>query len=106
MSKLIQLKYYNKILNEQSKELQQETMLTEMDFRMRFGIDLDVDLSPGMLVSWLETEMKSLQKNIGNAKKDLTAFKDIKNVKAWLKSYQIQPKSMSFEDVLAELMAR
>lgn len=82
------LKYYNKILMEQSAELRQEVSAIRFAFNMRFDIPPDVS-SPVAVMHDLESDIKQIKRDIESLKNDLPLFKDSKNIKRYLKSYQI-----------------
>jgi hypothetical protein len=91
------LKYYNKVLTEQSVELQQEIHAVEMSFKMRFNVmDNDV-LSPASALNSLQNDVCDIQADITTIKDDLVSFQDVKNIKTWLKSYRLPPKNL-FDD--------
>ena len=91
------LKYYNKILAEQSKELRMEVSAVSDFFRIRFNIAPDVSLSPETAISSLEDDIKNIKKDISGLKDDLYLFQDLKNLKKHLKLYKIPPKTI-FDD--------
>lgn len=82
------LKYYNKILMGQSAELRQEVSAIRFAFNMRFDIPPDVS-SPVAVMHDLESDIKQIKRDIESLKNDLPLFKDSKNIKRYLKSYQI-----------------
>ena len=91
------LKYYNKILTEQSKELRMEVSAVSDFFRIRFNIAPDVSLSPETAIRSLEDDIKNIKKDISGLKDDLYLFQDLKNLKKHLKLYKIPPKTI-FDD--------
>ena len=91
------LKYYNKILTEQSKELRMEVLAVSDFFRIRFNIAPDVSLSPETAMRSLEDDIKNVKKDISGLKDDLYLFQNMKNLKKHLKHYRIPPNT-SFDD--------
>lgn len=83
------LQHYSKVLTEQSAELRDEIAGLEAEFRMRFSLGLQEAMSPLLAMRHLKSAAKGIQQNIHVLKNDLLAFEDIKNIKAWLKSYHI-----------------
>lgn len=83
------LKHYSKVLTEQSAELRDEIAGLEADFRMRFHFGPQEAMSPALAMRHLKNSIKGMQQNINALKNDLLAFEDVKNIKAWLKSYHI-----------------
>ncbi len=88
------LKHYNKILKEQLAELEQEILHVEGGFMAQFGINPFERVSPGTIMRDLATEIAGVQHTIRDLKKDVTAFEDIKKVKAWLKKIQREAAKM------------
>lgn len=91
------LKHYNKVLAEQSSELQQEIDEVELSFRARFNFAPNGSLSPMTAMHRLQVDIKHIKGDISMLKRDLASFRDIKNLKAWLKTYRISRQS-SFEE--------
>ncbi|MFJ2987876.1 molecular chaperone DnaJ [Collimonas sp. NPDC087041] len=83
------LRHYSKVLTEQSAELRDEIAGLEAEFRMRFNFDQQEAMSPALAMRHLKSAIKGVQQNINALKSDLLAFEDVKNIKAWLKSYHI-----------------
>jgi hypothetical protein len=79
------LVYYNKILKEQLVELEEEIDYVEEKFRMSFGIDPFIRLSPATLLRLLASDIVITQQRMREMKKDLADLQDIKKTKAWLK---------------------
>ncbi len=88
------LKHYNKILKEQLAELEQEILHVESGFMAQFGINPFERVPPGTIMRDLATEIVGVQHTIRDLKKDVTAFEDIKKVKAWLKKVQREAAKM------------
>ncbi|SDX65306.1 hypothetical protein SAMN04515617_105224 [Collimonas sp. OK242] len=83
------LKHYSKVLTEQSAELRDEIAGLEADFRRRFQFGPQQAMSPALAMRHLKSGIKGMQQNINGLKNELLAFEDVKNIKAWLKSYHI-----------------
>ena len=92
------LKHYNTILKEQLGELAVEIHHVEGQFRAQFGISPFVAASPRTLLRSLAKEIAGVQHAIRVLEKDLLAFEDVKNVKAWLKEMRRQPAMNDFDD--------
>lgn len=92
------LKHYNKILKEQLAELSQEIFDVEARFRGQFGISPYASVSPAAIGHALGRDIAELRRAIRDLKKDLLAFADIKQVKAWIKEMRRQPKIDDFDD--------
>jgi hypothetical protein len=83
------LKHYNKILNDQLRELQEEVFSKEEQIRMMLKIAPFEPLSPKRLVMMIKEDVRTMQAGISRIQHDLQAFRDVKQLKAWLKRYQI-----------------
>lgn len=95
------LKYFNKILQEQLNELQQEIMQVEQMFKLQANMDPFAMLTPKKLLWQLEQDIKDVQKDISKIKFDLDAFKQSSSaLKNWLKHYKIPktPEMPRFDD--------
>jgi hypothetical protein len=91
------LKHYNKILTEQSKDLRMEVSAISDLFRMRFTISPGISLSPETIVSKLDSDIRSMKKDITDLESDLHLFQNTKSLKEYLKHYNI-PQKMNFDD--------
>ncbi len=91
------LKHYNKVLVEQSSELQHEIDEVEFSFRARFNFSPNGSLSPTKAMEYLQTDIKHIQYDIAMLEQDLASFQQIRNLKGWLKTYRI-PRQSFFED--------
>ena len=83
------LKYYNKILQSQLDQLQQEVLQIELTFKQQLDLAPFDSLSPKRLMSLLNEDIERLHDEIARIQHDLLAFKDVNRLKAWLKEYQI-----------------
>lgn len=93
------LKHYNKILQDQLVELEQEIQRVEGGFRAQFGISPVVDLSPSTIMRDLLVEIVGVQHAIRDMKKDLLAFEDVKTFKAWLKAMRHQARMDDIDEL-------
>lgn len=83
------LKYYNKILQGQLDQLQQEVLQIELTFKQQLGLAPYDSLSPKRLLYLLDEDIQRLRDEIASIQHDLVAFKDVNRLKTWLKEYQI-----------------
>jgi len=90
------LKYFNKILQRQSQELKQEIEEIELHLKAAGGFKSFEPLTPKKLVSALRTDKKKLEFSIIEIQRDLNQFNDVRNVKRWLKTYEL-PSDMPDE---------
>jgi curved DNA-binding protein CbpA len=92
------LKHYNKILNEQLRELEFEILTTEAMFKEQFDIAPFERLTPNTLMRNLAAEIVAIKQSIRELKSDLLAFRDIKQLKAWLKEMRRRQKMDYLDD--------
>ena len=92
------LKHYNKILKEQLAELKQEIFHVEAGFRAQFGVSPYANLAPGAIIRNLAKDIADIRHAIRDLKKDLLAFEDLRQLKAWLKDMRRQPRIDDFDD--------
>lgn len=83
------LKHYNKILQSQLEELQEEVMATQSQFRVMAGFLPYERLTPKRVLERLDEDIRSLRREIARIEMDLRQFKDVKKFKSWLRNYQI-----------------
>jgi hypothetical protein len=88
------LKHYNKVLADQSLELQQEMDMVEFSFKARFNFSPDLALSPSVAMTFLQADIRDIQHDITLLEQDLIAFQNVKDLKSWLKSYRVPKKSL------------
>lgn len=79
------LKYYNKVLQNQLVELQEEVMQTEFKVRATAGFEPFEYLSPQKLMVLLDQDVRALENAISGIQEDLQSFTDIKYFKSWLR---------------------
>jgi hypothetical protein len=91
------LKHYNKVLTEQSSELQQEIDSITFGFRANADLPIGFALSPSKVMALLQTDIKGIEQHIADLKQDIAACKNIKSLKQLLKTYQAARES-SFDD--------
>ncbi len=96
------LKHFNKILQGQLRELQQEIESIERGFKMQLNWSPFLDLTPEGLMKKLEYDIQSMQHDIDRLKVDIEDFSVPQTLKAFLKTYKIPkpPKQPSLEDFL------
>jgi len=83
------LKHYNKVLQNQLRELQDEVMSTEMMFKEMAGVSPYHQLTPKRLLGFLNEDIRALRGEITRIEQDLRRFREVKQFKAWLKGYRI-----------------
>ncbi len=92
------LKHYNKILKEQLAELEEELHFVEGRFRQQFAISPFAELSPETLMRALARDIAGARNAIRDLERDLLAFEDIKQLKAWLREMRRQAEIDRFDD--------
>jgi hypothetical protein len=93
------LKHYNKILTEQSSELQFEINDAELSFRACFNFSPFEPLTPTDALHSLEEDIRDIRYDITMLEKDLISFRNIKSLKSWLKTYRIS-RATAFDDMV------
>lgn len=88
------LKYFNKILNEQLAELEQENGQIEAMFKMDFNMPFYIRLLPKQLMLMLKNDIRALQESIETVQNELETFENPASFKAWLKNYKIPKRSV------------
>ncbi len=85
------LKHYNKILTEQSGELEMELEQNVLAFTLRFQLDPQEIYDAASLLDGLEQDILGVQEMIIGIAEDVQCFAEEKALKAWLKTYRIAP---------------
>jgi hypothetical protein len=83
------LKYFNKILQEQLKELQQEIEFIENGLKMQAGWSPFMYISPKKLLAKIEYDIQDMANDIARLKADIKTFQTPESLKSFLKSYKI-----------------
>ena len=83
------LKYYNKILREQTKELEEEFDGLQTQAHLMSGQPKYIVSNPFGLEFAFDQQISEYKKTVKSIKKDLKAFQDDEVVKAFLKSFKI-----------------
>ncbi|MBU0654485.1 MAG: molecular chaperone DnaJ [Gammaproteobacteria bacterium] len=96
------LKHYNQILADQLREIQEEVLFKEDEIRAMLRLDPFEPLSPKRLGMLLKQDIRIAQEGIKHLQQDLRLFRDVKQLKAWLKVYQIPEPE--FDPFMAGLM--
>jgi hypothetical protein len=91
------LQHYNKVLAEQSSELQQEIDMIAFSFKARHGLYPNEPLSPSKLMSVLQMNIRDIQENIWALEGDIISCRNIKTLRRLLKVYQASQEP-SFDD--------
>jgi hypothetical protein len=91
------LKHFNKILQEQLLELQDEISYEEMPLRVRFNLP-NRDIDPDVVMSRLSREVRELKRNTKILERDLLAARDLVSLKSLIKDYKRDAKERAKYD--------
>ncbi len=80
------VKLYTKALRHELDALEEELMLVEADFRMRFAVDPEASLTPGNALRTLAAEIKETRAMAGSLKTELADIADLGSLKRWLRA--------------------
>jgi hypothetical protein len=87
-----QLKYYNKILREQVKELEEAFFDLEMQAEQMMGGEIPYKTTPYTLELSLDQNIRRIKANTKEIKKDIVAFRDDEVLRVFLKQYKVRNK--------------
>lgn len=83
------LKHYNKVLQNQLDELQEEVRMMELQLKSTVGLSPYEPLTPKRLWTLLKQDIRTMQEEIASIKHDLRLFRDVKQFRLYLKSYTL-----------------
>ena len=89
---------YNGILEEQLRELDQEIVHVENDFRRTYGIASSTKVTPDTVLRMLARDIAGMQRSNQDLTVALREFEDPDNVRDWLKDMKHRPASSRFDD--------
>ncbi|MSP97812.1 MAG: molecular chaperone DnaJ [Betaproteobacteria bacterium] len=92
------LKDYNRILQAQLAELEQQILSAEEEFREEYGISPYVAMSPAFMMRNLSAEIAATRRTIREIKKELLAAEDARNFRTWLRRVPVN-RDEDFRDV-------
>jgi hypothetical protein len=99
------LKYYNRILQGQLEQLEQEVLEIEYLLRQQAGLAPYDALSPQRLLRLVHEDIEHLQEQIDRIRHDLVELQEVKHLKAWLKDYRIPAATDGMLDDLDALFS-
>lgn len=85
------IRQYNRVLTEQLAELQREIAGFEELASIEMGVDIRQKVTPASMMSALDSDIAALRAGIDVLEEDLEALRDVKMLKAWLKSLPKAP---------------
>lgn len=83
------LKHFNKVLQRQADQLHIELGEVLIPVKLQMGMSSLQHLSPQQVINDLELDIERARLDINRIQHDLVRFKDVKQLKAWLKDYRI-----------------
>lgn len=86
------LVHYNKVLNEQCKELQGEIDAIVWPVMARLDMPPYTRPTPALLMTCLRDDIRELKENIAALQHDIQDFQNPQRLKAWLKEYRVPPQ--------------
>lgn len=89
---------YNGILEEQLRELDQEIVHVENDFRRTYGIASSTKVAPDTVIRMLTRDIAGMQRSNQDLTVALREFEDPDQVRDWLKDMKRRPASSRFDD--------
>jgi hypothetical protein len=93
------LKHFNKILQEQLTELQDEIDYEETPLRVRFDLPPHRAAEPDTIMACLTRDIRELKRNTKLIEKDLSMPRDLLMLKRWIKEYKQDMKERAkYED--------
>lgn len=92
------LKHYNKVLAEQSAELQQEIDMITFSFKANANLPMGLALSPSKVMALLQTDIREIEQHIADLRQDIAACDTVKSLKRLLKMYQASQESLFDDD--------
>jgi hypothetical protein len=87
------IKQYNKVLKKQLDDVVRESKDLEDWLKYDFGFDLPGRLEPRYLEIFVDTKLENMQSRLAEIEQDLVDFKELKVLKAFLKTYRLPKKS-------------
>ncbi|HEX3760698.1 MAG TPA: J domain-containing protein [Kofleriaceae bacterium] len=80
------LRHYIRILDEQGRQLAAELEELELPFRLELGREPPAPLAPAEVVARIRADVGAVTQQIAAVKRDLAAFEDVNQLKAWLRT--------------------
>lgn len=97
------LLHYNRVLQEQSRRLQDELSETTMPFEMMMQGRSPSQLTPAKVDRGMDADLDQLQAALREMETDLKDYQDINRLKADLKSYRISSSQDDEDDMLEDI---
>lgn len=87
---------FNLVLGAQVKELGREIFAIEHEMTYEWQLSFARQPKPKKLLSHAQDELKQMREMVAEVEAELESFRDIKQLKAWLKTYQPPPVEDEF----------
>jgi hypothetical protein len=92
------IKQYNKILDDQVREIQFDIMSLDTALSIELGMEYDGHNTPQALMKDVRIAIATMQADLEHIEGDLVLFQDIRQLKAWLKDYRIGANDPGLDD--------
>ncbi|MDY7578800.1 molecular chaperone DnaJ [Herbaspirillum sp. RTI4] len=83
------LEYYNKVLTSQASELRREIADVTQSFSQNYQLSFGASSSPAKAMRSLESDIKTIKRDIVGLRNDVRACRDSQNIKSALKNQQL-----------------
>ncbi len=83
------LRHYNKVLQNQLDELQEEVELMEMQIGGMLQVSPFETLTPKRIAFMLKEDIRTVREAIARIQHDMQRFQDVRQLKKWLQGYRI-----------------
>jgi len=77
------LRHYNRVLEQQARQLADELAEVELPFRLDLGLGPRAKLSSSDVMTMIRDDLARADELLGVIERDLAAFEDLKQLKAW-----------------------
>ncbi|WP_020559501.1 hypothetical protein [Thiofilum flexile] len=93
------LKYFNKILQDQLYELEQEVFVYQQEaYELTQGMGILFGTQPSDMPRLINRQVESFKKQLANLKLNVEAVQELRSLKAWLNEYKI-PRPMQYIEI-------
>jgi hypothetical protein len=84
------IKQYNRILDDQLNEIKTELFAMERAVAVAMGWELGEHRTPKAMMKGVRADIAAMKSDIENVEADVKSFDDVKNIKLWLKGFQLR----------------
>ncbi|QQE91196.1 J domain-containing protein [Azotobacter chroococcum] len=100
------LRHYNRVLDEQLRELQDEVRALEQAFKAQFDLDPLDKVSPTNLGRKLQDQLRLLREDVAFIKAERELLEDPRELKRWLKEERKQQRADAFGEIPFDMLFR